>query len=582
MKIIDRNIADQTRGIFRKEGGGSEWRDVPSTQGSTQVLSDSDIIELSTLILKIEEHYGFPCDIEWAREGGKFYIVQSRPITTLQNTFAQKECDVTETELIENLSEKKWHFLHTRFRTPFYTYLLWEGVTKHHNHSISFPYEVQDVLYLDKDIAFTESAWEDLRTRVQAELQKNKKFLLELMDQSYALDGDVVRFVQACDKIDFETVSLEEIIQFWNQYIDLSYRFCAVIILPLFIEADMEAVLKTAIREKFPESQADGAFHSLTTPIKMGVVAEEELKLLELAIRKSAGEDISSALLKHAQEFSWMKNNAFEGSYYTIEDYLLRVSEYAQQDPRGKLHSYQEKIANEKAVFKTYRDQFSDTKSILSLIDTLQESIYFRSWRTERFYRNAYYLQTFFKETANLLGCDAQGDLFYLTPDQIISHLSGKEHADRERIAMRKQSYLMYGDARGVWVLSDSGTVRDAKNKIRIKAEVISDVIQGQVAFHGHVTGKVKIVLSASQLHEVAEGDILVTPSTTPDYVPTLKRVQAVITEEGGVLSHASVISRELHIPCIIGTKIATQVLHDGDLVEVDADNGVVRVIEKA
>jgi len=81
-RIIDINVSEQTRGLYRKAGGGNEWRDLGST-GTTQVLSRDEILELSNIILGIEKHYGFPCDIEWAFEGGKFYIVQSRPITTL-------------------------------------------------------------------------------------------------------------------------------------------------------------------------------------------------------------------------------------------------------------------------------------------------------------------------------------------------------------------------------------------------------------------------------------------------------------------------------------------------------------------
>ena len=60
-----------------------------------------------------------------------------------------------------------------------------------------------------------------------------------------------------------------------------------------------------------------------------------------------------------------------------------------------------------------------------------------------------------------------------------------------------------------------------------------------------------------------------------------MKNAAAILTDQGGITSHAAIISREMHIPCIVGTKIATQVLKDGDLVEVDADNGIVRILEK-
>ncbi|MBI5139955.1 MAG: PEP/pyruvate-binding domain-containing protein [Candidatus Vogelbacteria bacterium] len=82
-RIIDKNIAEQTKAIYRAEGGGDEWRDIPKARQNVQKLTDGQILELSDLIIKIENHYGFPCDIEWTVEGSTFYITQSRPITTL-------------------------------------------------------------------------------------------------------------------------------------------------------------------------------------------------------------------------------------------------------------------------------------------------------------------------------------------------------------------------------------------------------------------------------------------------------------------------------------------------------------------
>lgn len=82
--ILDINVNTQTKGLYRSSNGGNEWIDIPEPKASAQVLSKVQIIELSELILKIEDHYGFPCDIEWAYERGKFHILQSRPITTLQ------------------------------------------------------------------------------------------------------------------------------------------------------------------------------------------------------------------------------------------------------------------------------------------------------------------------------------------------------------------------------------------------------------------------------------------------------------------------------------------------------------------
>ncbi|MBI4273064.1 hypothetical protein HY621_04410 [Candidatus Uhrbacteria bacterium] len=86
-KIINKNVEKKTRGLYRTNSTahatGNEWRDIPKNQGEKQALTDAQILQLSDLILLIERHYGFPVDIEWTYEKGKFYILQSRPITTL-------------------------------------------------------------------------------------------------------------------------------------------------------------------------------------------------------------------------------------------------------------------------------------------------------------------------------------------------------------------------------------------------------------------------------------------------------------------------------------------------------------------
>ncbi len=89
-RIIDINVNIQDRGLHRAKINGSEWKSIQKKIGKKQVLSDKQILKLSELILKIENHYGFPVDIEWAFANNKFYIVQSRPITTLQKIIKNK------------------------------------------------------------------------------------------------------------------------------------------------------------------------------------------------------------------------------------------------------------------------------------------------------------------------------------------------------------------------------------------------------------------------------------------------------------------------------------------------------------
>lgn len=106
------------------------------------------------------------------------------------------------------------------------------------------------------------------------------------------------------------------------------------------------------------------------------------------------------------------------------------------------------------------------------------------------------------------------------------------------------------------------------------------DEIKGNIACLGKASGRVRVIKLIKEAAEFNEGEILVASMTDPRYLSIMKKAAAIVTDEGGITCHAAIVARELQIPCIIGTKISTQVLKDGDLVEVDANEGVVRILK--
>lgn len=106
-----------------------------------------------------------------------------------------------------------------------------------------------------------------------------------------------------------------------------------------------------------------------------------------------------------------------------------------------------------------------------------------------------------------------------------------------------------------------------------------SKVIKGNCASKGKVKGEVRILLNAHENDKLIDGEVLVTFMTSPDFMSAVRRCSAIVTNLGGVTSHAAIISRELGIPCVVGTKNATEILKTGDLVEVDADQGEVKIL---
>lgn len=104
--------------------------------------------------------------------------------------------------------------------------------------------------------------------------------------------------------------------------------------------------------------------------------------------------------------------------------------------------------------------------------------------------------------------------------------------------------------------------------------------LKGVAAYPGKVSGKVRIILDPLNVKTFDEKDILVTGMTRPEFMNVIKKASAIITDVGGILCHAAITAREMKIPCVVGTAVATKVLKDGDMVEVDADKGLVKIIK--
>ena len=157
-----------------------------------------------------------------------------------------------------------------------------------------------------------------------------------------------------------------------------------------------------------------------------------------------------------------------------------------------------------------------------------------------------------------------------------------------ELVAMAKRVEGHYGKPQDTeWAFHDGNlfllqsrpitTLGDSKKEESEEEEVDLEVlIRGLGASPGLASGTVKVILSLDELDKVQDGDVMVTTMTTPDMVPAMKRATGIVTDEGGVTCHAAIISRELGIPCVVGTGDATTTLKENDEVTADGKKGLV------
>jgi phosphohistidine swiveling domain-containing protein len=164
-------------------------------------------------------------------------------------------------------------------------------------------------------------------------------------------------------------------------------------------------------------------------------------------------------------------------------------------------------------------------------------------------------------------------DLLWLTMDELLNN---------DISEIRKLSLFHSGNKSRAGLMTSDGYATVDHNLLKkiISAEspIEEKCASGQVACSGKAIGRAKIVLDPrKESAEFFEGDILITSMTRPEYLSLMSRAAAFVTDEGGISCHAAIISREMRKPCIIGTKIATKMFKSGDLIEVDADKGIIR-----
>lgn len=216
-------------------------------------------------------------------------------------------------------------------------------------------------------------------------------------------------------------------------------------------------------------------------------------------------------------------------------------------------------------------------KNEAKFIDMAPYISFFKDWRDD--VRRSYVFAWcfLFDKIAKSMGVE-RDDLGYLSFDEIESALKTGLFP-REIVRRRRIGPCVVTTADGTLQMHaiDSGIEFYMNISRRCKTGDKSRAVQGLVAYAGKVTGVVKIMRSYHDVKSFRRGEILIANTTHPNYLPAMQKALAIVTNEGGTICHAAIVSRELKKPCLVGTKIVTKIFKDGDRVEVDAYHGLVK-----
>ncbi len=346
------------------------------------------------------------------------------------------------------------------------------------------------------------------------------------------------------------------------------------------------------------ETKLNEAFVKLTAADEETIATREHRGLLKLAIAVSQAESaaglftrsnkeitagISPGLLAkfqvHCDNFRHLKF-MYHGQAADNGFYFDQVRDYLQsgKNPTEELEEIDATLANAAAEKKKLIGELKIDSRLQRLL-----AIYAKFMVTKWYRRNSqilcfYYIEPLLREIGVRLNLSLEGVRLLLW-EEVRAALVDNIQPDANNLAERETFFCLYTEKGKRFLFTGELAKKLEQQATKVKLDTSMKELKGQCACLGKARGKVKVIFTVADAHKMKEGDILVSVATDPDLVPAMKKAAAIITEQGGVTSHAAIVSRELNIPCIIGTKVATKWLKDGDEVEVDATNGIVRKV---
>jgi len=494
---------------------------------------------------------------------------------------------------------KKWQFYVSR---KFNYFIEWVQTIctqkKWQGKSFGFSFPLKNYLILNGDEYYLSKEANSFKNFLEKYYQRDKKFFdkfakseIKLAEKAQEMEQFLKNKVQKLPKL-----SNKKILLIYKKFLK-NYIKCFA---TAFVRPDdylEEKTKKEIAKLKIKKNNIEKLFKSVASYPTIGLAKldylEEPFQLLKIAKEikdkkvslKRPPESLKKKIKNHWLRYQWLKNpNGYPSLFLSEKEILNRIKNQLKENINEKINHILETRRDNEIIYQKTVQKFNFPEELKRLTANLRKFIFLRTYTTEAADRLFYWArQTILKEIANRMGVGEE-DIVALTSDEIIDLLVKKKKILSDIIKLRKKKFAVIWKNGKTKIYFGESAAKIIKKYKNLRAprilKIEKKIIKGQIASPGRVKGVAKILSSHLEVGKIKKGDILVVSMTTPDYIVAMEKASAFVTDEGGITCHAAIVSREMEKPCIIGTKIATKVLKDGDLVEVDAKRGVVKILK--
>ncbi|KXY71889.1 phosphoenolpyruvate synthase [Bacillus sp. FSL W7-1294] len=635
-EIVDKVVSTKKIAIYALKEGGTETKQIDPAQQKIQTLSEQQILQLAQIGRQIETYFGCPQDIEWCLVDNTFYIVQSRPITTLypipeendgenhvyisvghqqMMTDAMKPLGLSFFLLTTSAPMRKaggrlFVDATQRLASPASRDYLINTLGKSDpliRDALTTVVERDNFITLLPDDEKEKSVGKGVPpVSTQPEIENDQAIVTELIKNSEASLEELKQNMQLKSGVDVLDFILEDIQQL--KKVLFNPQSIAVIM------AGMNA--STWINEKMEQWLGEkNAADTLSQSVQNNITSEMGLALMEVADVIRPYEEVI-AYLQHVENESFLDEfvqfkggekareaiDVFLNKYgmrcsgeiditktrwsekpttiipmilNNIRDFEYGASKRKFEEGLQEALKKEEELLNRLQQLPDGKQKVEETKR---MIRNIRNFIGYREYpKYGMINRYFIYKQALLKEAEQLVQSGViheVDDIYYLTFEEL-HEVVRTNKLNYELIHKQKNDYKLYEKLTPPRVMTSDGEIITGKYK---RENLPADAIAGLPVSSGVVEGRARVILNMEDAN-LEEGDILVTAFTDPGWTPLFVSIKGLVTEVGGLMTHGAVIAREYGLPAVVGVENATKRIKDGQRIRVHGTEGYIEVL---
>lgn len=637
-KIIDKKVSTKKLAIYALKGGGTKQQEIEAERQNRQALTDEQILQLERMGREIEAHFGHPQDIEWCLADDTFYIVQSRPITTL---YPIPEVNDQDNHLYISVGHQQ---MMTDAMKPLglaFFLLVTPALMRKAGgrlfvdiaHNLASPTTRKPLLetlgqdpllkdalttILERD-DFIKSSPEDQNEQqpgksnrvvsisgFRTQIENDPTIVTELIKRNQTSVEALKQNIQTKSGADLFDFILEDIQELRKLLFDpqSSVVFMAAM--------DASAWVNEKMNEWLGEKNAAD---TLSQSVPTNITSEMGLALLDVAdvirpypevidylqhikddnfldklVTLDGGKEVQNAIyaylnkygMRCAGEIDITKTRWSEKPTILVPMLLSNIKNFGPGAGKRKFEQgRQEALEKEQELLgrlKQLPDGEQKAEETKRMIDLIRNFIGYREYpKYGIISRYFVYKQALMREAEQLVQAGViheKEDIYYLTFEEL-HEVVRTNKLDYQIINERKDEYKIYEKLTPPRVITSDGEIIVGEYK---REHLPAEALVGLAVSSGVIEGRARVILNMEDA-DLEDGDILVTSFTDPSWTPLFVSIKGLVTEVGGLMTHGAVIAREYGLPAVVGVENATKLIKDGQRIRVHGTDGYVEIL---